>query len=625
MRVARLLLLPLLLGAGWPDLLEPVRSGAQAPTDAALLVGAELFGSLPSAKGAGRDLMAAWTWATWTRGVPLAQVIRLPNPSARDVQTGLERAASGVGPGGVLWVFWSGHGARDASGRPILLTADARSNDLEVGAVPLDALLQRLTASEAQAIVVVLDLTFRGLDREGAPLVDEPAWGPPLPPPVDPRVVLWTAGDDVAAAHRPAQMGLLTWHTLGALRGWADGVSGAPDGQITLAEVAAWVDRAAARAERSPPHLPVPEALGGLVVATGRLQAAPELPDAATLGEAPTAEAEAEVPEDSAARLTEQAEAVRKEVQAEADRAWSRVLGAGPAGSPELAQALGDFLNRFGQITFLLPEGEVVISAEQAPRARSMLAHGGVLTPSLVPSAVLRAPGQPPLRVALRELTWQQRAMATGEALPEDLRGDMPLTGISWYEAISLCNLLSMRDGLTPVYSTSGRTVTMSPTADGWRLPTEAEWERAAGALRWPGFDDPALSCEHANLADDPARCDDHATALRRPGQGRPNEHGLHDMAGNVAEWTWDAWTPHPDPRAPAPHWDGAQRVVKGGSWKTPVEEAQRASRAPESPGARRDDLGLRLVRWEDLPLRMGDTVYPDEEEGPEAPELPGE
>jgi formylglycine-generating enzyme required for sulfatase activity/PKD repeat protein len=185
-----------------------------------------------------------------------------------------------------------------------------------------------------------------------------------------------------------------------------------------------------------------------------------------------------------------------------------------------------------------------------------------------------------------------------------------PVMDVTWYEAVKWANARSEREGLTPCYTVSGgvyRTGERAPncnwSANGYRLPTEAEWEKAARGclsgrcyLLWGD----AIDCGKANYSG----CVGSTTPV---GSYAANGYGVYDMEGNVWEWCWDwydggyyASSPGPDPRGPA---SGSYRLNRGGSWDSSAYSCRVEERGDYGPDGGGSNLGFRLVRTGNVPL----------------------
>jgi sulfatase modifying factor 1 len=172
---------------------------------------------------------------------------------------------------------------------------------------------------------------------------------------------------------------------------------------------------------------------------------------------------------------------------------------------------------------------------------------------------------------------------------------DCPVTDVSWNDAVAFCNALSAREGLRPAYVQRGGDWTWDRRADGYRLPTEAEWEYAARAgedLRYSGSD----------RVDDVAWYNDNSgSSIHRVGTKAANAWGLRDMSGNVWEWTgdWYASTlPGGNVDNPAgPTAAGSVRVNRGGSYLYKALRARVSSRGRNDPSYTSGHLGFRVAR----------------------------
>jgi formylglycine-generating enzyme required for sulfatase activity len=182
---------------------------------------------------------------------------------------------------------------------------------------------------------------------------------------------------------------------------------------------------------------------------------------------------------------------------------------------------------------------------------------------------------------------------------PSRFRGDnRPVENVSWFDAVEYCNRLSLKEGLTPAYRGSGDNIICDWNANGYRLPTEAEWEFAA-----KGGTKDYLTTEYSgsNNAGSVAWYDGNSGGSTQPvGTKAANSLGIFDMSGNVWEWCWDWYaSSYPsgaqtDPRGAA---SGANRVLRGGSWGNAATYVRSANRDSYAPSDRRGSIGFRLVR----------------------------
>lgn len=195
------------------------------------------------------------------------------------------------------------------------------------------------------------------------------------------------------------------------------------------------------------------------------------------------------------------------------------------------------------------------------------------------------------------------------------LGDDYPAYNVSWYDILKYCNLRSLAEGLTPVYSISGSTnpadwgevpsssnstwdaAICNWNANGYRLPTEAEWEHAARSA----ISDPDLYSGSDNVSA-VAWYEDNSGGITHPVCTKaPNYLGLHDMSGNVLEYCWDWYSssyysssPSNNPTGPE---SGLSRVVRGGSWNLFAADCRTVRRRSTYQYSRASSFGFRVVR----------------------------
>ncbi len=170
-----------------------------------------------------------------------------------------------------------------------------------------------------------------------------------------------------------------------------------------------------------------------------------------------------------------------------------------------------------------------------------------------------------------------------------DVYNNMPVTCVSWYDAVNYCNWKSKKEGLKECYIIKGDVVLWDRKANGYRLPTEAEWEYAAsGGVEkrkyiFSGSDyAEKVAIFKKNSSDRPEIC----------GAKSPNRLGLYDMSGNVWEWCWDFYSASYDDNVQEEY-----RVYRGGSWFSSQMNCLIINRMGNIPTMRANLLGFRLVK----------------------------
>ena len=189
--------------------------------------------------------------------------------------------------------------------------------------------------------------------------------------------------------------------------------------------------------------------------------------------------------------------------------------------------------------------------------------------------------------------TVRQQSEKAGDPTLYGEGDNYPMYYVSWFEAVEYCNKRSQKEGLTPSYTINGTNVTWNRNANGYRLPTEAEWEYACRVGTTTAYN------TGASITDDTGWYRENSgDTTHLVGQKPANAWGLYDMHGNVWEWCWDWYGDYPsvaqsDPTGAS---SGSIRVRRGGGWPYSAQYARSAYRGSFTPSLRFAFLGFRIA-----------------------------
>jgi formylglycine-generating enzyme required for sulfatase activity len=280
-------------------------------------------------------------------------------------------------------------------------------------------------------------------------------------------------------------------------------------------------------------------------------------------------------------------------------------------------------------------------SSSSAPSAATNYTSANIGTLIYVPAGAFQYDGtasdvctiSAAFHMSKYDITGTEFQNVTGITDPSSFsEANHPVETVSWYQALVYCNDLSIKEGLTPVYTISGSTspsvwgaiptsdnttwdaVSANWSASGYRLPTEMEYMWAAmGATSGYGYTSGTYTTGYSKAfagstganninnyaytySDTPTPASTEAIGLLLP-----NELGLYDMSGNVWQWCWDWYGSYPGGALTDPTYNGAAsgtyRVVRGGSWFNDASGAAVAIRSDDGPYYQFNDIGFRVVR----------------------------
>lgn len=659
-----LLSLPAALAAGWPDLARPPAATADGAADAAVVVGIEDYVFAQDLPGARKNALAWVSYLQSRKVPlvkPLLDHQATREELLTAVKQVASQVKPG-GTFWLVYIGHGAPSRTEDDGLLVGVDAQQTASSLEVRGLPQRELVAVIEASmpAGAKAVLVLDACFSGKTATG----DLAPGLAPLKPVSarvnSSRITALTAAksDEYAGALPDGSRPAFSYLVLGALRGWGDANG---DGKVTAAEAQSYAhmslvqtvtgrsqtptlsgeDRVLARGkERGPDLVALAVAAPRASVGDARIDLGGGSTDFATLAaQAQAADAAKRQAEAAAAAATaalakeerKQLDAAAAKVRTQASADFAKLAGLLATPSESAKPVLESYIAKYGAAMVTVgsrtegvevPEVAKVQAALAALGGTSAKAGERVVTKSgiamrLIPAGSFTM-GCTKSVGECGEFTKQPRTVRLTRSLllgeTEVKQGqwkvlmgrnpshfstcglDCPVERVSWMDAVTFANRQSETEGLETCYLISGETVTWPKglSCTGYRMPTEAEWEyaaRAGGDTAYAGHGELGRVAWYA----------ENSNGKTHPVGGKAaNAWGLHDMSGNVWEWTWDRPGAYSSGAVADPTGSptGAGRVCRGGSWQNSSSRALLSDfGAVFSPEESLKHLGLRLAR----------------------------
>ena len=614
----------------WPSLSEPPYQDQIAPKDRVLIISLEDYAYLSDVRNASQNALEWKNYFLGTMGIPSKNIIMLENNNATKdkIKQAISKSSRKLSRQGRLWIIYIGHGAtsfQGDSGMILPFHTEATAKSVYESGITLDEITE-LNEAAGSRTIAIFDCSFNARDRFGAPLVSNM----PLQEGINPKMgeaTIVRAAKTGEVAHlnqgnfRPA----LSYLLLGGLRGWAEVNQ---DGWVSLDEAIDYANmvvesqsisvsgphrkqKISEAKEKGPPLGASSSDIQAKApvdyIPVGMLAEDVSLHDLLNeLKQQRTFEVEVEK------LMNEQVSAIRQE----AAKAWKEVrrFAQDRVDDPSKV-AVYAFLREYEDKEINVRGQKLMVDIPEVSQARNLLLQ--LATPSVMGtdfawikdgSFLMGNPKGSGDQAVARTIKLthsfyistteisQKLYQAILNENPSVIKADsLPVTNVSWYDAVRFANSLSAYEGYEECYQIKGEEVLFPKGVDclGYRLPTEAEWEYAARAKSNYVFSGGNRLSKLAWTAETSGD-EIHYTA-----QKLPNGFGLYDMSGNVWEWCWDRYAAY-DPSEttdPLGAKEGQYRIRRGGSYKQELDYARVDTRYSVHPNYRSPEQGFRLVR----------------------------